>query len=186
MKRLLTGFSLVAIGLFLLSASPKKEVKATQTEINWVTIEEAVKLNQKEPRKWVVDCYTSWCGWCKRMDKETFTDPLIVKEINKNFYAIKFDAESKKDITIGSKTYKFVPQGSRGHHELAALLMGGKMTYPTSVFMDENMKVIQPLAGYLSKEQMLPILMFFSSNTYKSTEWNDYLKEFDSPYSELK
>ena len=56
-----------------------------QQKINWLDFETAQEMNKKEPKKFIVDVYTSWCGWCKRMDASTFHHPVIVDYINENY-----------------------------------------------------------------------------------------------------
>jgi thioredoxin-related protein len=116
--------------------------------IEWLTWEQAVAKMEKEPRLIMVDVYTDWCGWCKRMDATTMEDPSIIQLIKEKYYAVKMDAESKKDITFKGRTYKFIAQGHRGYHELPAELLSGKMSYPTLVFLDKEYAIIQPLPGY--------------------------------------
>ena len=60
----------------LVSARGKK------SGINWISLEEAQRLNEKEPRKIIIDLYTSWCGWCKKMDASTFAHPVVAKYVN--------------------------------------------------------------------------------------------------------
>jgi thioredoxin-related protein len=146
-------------------------------KINWVTIEEADKLRRTEPRKILIDVYTDWCGWCKKMDATTFSDPKVVAYISANYYAVKLDAEQKEPITVGGKTYVFVPNGRRGYHEIAHELLQGKMSYPTTVFLDEHMNMIQPVAGYLDAETITPILEYLALNAYKETPWEEWLKK---------
>ena len=83
-------------------------ILSEENEIEWITIEEAMELHSKNPKYWIIDIYTDWCGWCKRMDATTFKDPYVTEEINKNYYAVKFNAEAKRDIVVGDKTYKKV------------------------------------------------------------------------------
>jgi thioredoxin-related protein len=149
-------------------------------EVNWITIEEAYELNQTQPKKILVDIYTDWCGWCKRMDKTTYANPAIVKYINENFYAVKLDAEQKEDITILDNTFKFVGEGRKGYHELAAALLQGKMSYPTTVFLDESFNMIQPIAGYLDAKGIEPILWYFGSDAFKTEEWTAFNQGFKS------
>ena len=68
--------------------------------------EEAQAKNKSEPKKIIVDVYTQWCGWCKKMDKTTWEEPGISTYVNKNFYAVKFDAETKSDINFNNKFEK--------------------------------------------------------------------------------
>jgi uncharacterized protein YyaL (SSP411 family) len=57
--------------------------------VKWYTIQEAEKLNKQNPRPIFVDTYTDWCGWCKKMDKETFTNSVITEILNNKFYPVK-------------------------------------------------------------------------------------------------
>ena len=144
-------------------------------QVKWHTIAEAQQLAKKSPRKIYIDMYTDWCGWCKVMDQKTFTDAKIIQRLNSDFYAVKFDAEGKDDVVFKDRTFKFVAQGSRGYHELAATLMNGQLSYPTSVFLDENLNLITPLPGYLTPEHMDPVLEFIGKDHYKTTPWETFL-----------
>ncbi|MDZ7605980.1 MAG: DUF255 domain-containing protein [Cyclobacteriaceae bacterium] len=146
-------------------------------QVKWYTIEQVQELVKKEPRKIYIDMYTDWCGWCKVMDSKTFTDPKIAKQLNTEFYAVKFDAEGKDPVKFKNQEFKFVPQGSRGYHELAAALMQGKLSYPTSVFLDENLDLISPLPGYYPPEKLDPILQFIGGNHYKTTNYEQFLSK---------
>ena len=147
-------------------------------KINWLTLEEADKLRQKQPRKILIDVYTDWCGWCKRMDATTFRDPKLISYINENYYAVKLDAEQKEPITVGGKTYEFDPSvGRRGVHKIAQELLQDKMSYPTIVFLDERMNMIQPLPGYRGADDMLPILEYLATEAYKNTPWEEWLQK---------
>jgi thioredoxin-related protein len=143
--------------------------------VKWYSIEEVQELVKSEPRKIYIDMYTDWCGWCKVMDKKTFTNESVAEQLNTNFYAVKFDAEGKDNVSFKEQTFKFIAQGSRGYHELAAALMQGKMSYPTSVFLDENLNVISPLPGYYPPEKLDPILEFIGEDHYKTTNYEQFL-----------
>lgn len=152
---------------------------SAQDGIDWLTWEEAVEKSKTEKRKIFVDVYTDWCGWCKKMEASTFSDPVVVNYINKNFYAVKFNAEQKETIEFNGKEYKFVKSGRRGYHELAAWMTNGKLGYPTVVFINEDQKVIQPIPGYLPAEKFEPIMTYFGGNHYKKTPWDIYHKKYN-------
>ena len=175
---------LVLLSVILISAIQlswkSANLSSEKDEINWISIEEADKLRQTEPRKILIDVYTDWCGWCKRMDATTFSDPQLVKYVNENYYAVKLDAEQKEPITVGGKTYEFVPNGRRGYNEIANELLQGKMSYPTIVFLDESMNMIQPMPGYRDAETLQPILEYLAVNAYKQTPWEEWLKQHEA------
>jgi thioredoxin-related protein len=162
--------------LFLLSSS----FKPAEPQIKWLTFEEAVVLMEKEPKKVFIDVYTDWCGWCKKMDASTFLDAEVIEEMNNNFYAVKLDAEQKEDILFNGHTFKFVDQGRRGYHELAAALLNGKLSYPSFVLMNEQMQIITPLPGYKSAQDLIPILTFIGEDHYLKQDWENYLKDYQS------
>src|SRR5690606_32916961 len=98
--------------------------------INWYSFEEAVSLTEKNPKMVIVDVYTDWCGWCKKMDKETFTDSRVISYINENFYAVKINAENNKK--------KFDFRGQEYSEQTMAQAMRVS-SFPNFVIMDAAM-----------------------------------------------
>ena len=147
-----------------------------QEKIQWMSIEKAYELSltEENPKKIFIDVYTDWCGWCKRMDKATFQNPEVAAYMNEHYYNVKFNAEQKEDISILDNTFKFIAQGKRGYHELAAALLNGKMSYPTVIFMNHKFEMLSPVPGYQEPPQFMKVANFFGSNAYKDTAWKDY------------
>ena len=152
--------------------------KAQGTKVKWYSFEEAVELNKKEQRKIFIDVYTDWCGWCKKMDVTTFTNPEIAKILNEQYYAVKFDAEQKEEIIFKGQTFKFVANGRRGYHELAAALLNNKLSFPSVAYLNENNQVITAVPGYYEADKLEPVLMFFAEDAFKSQSFEEYSKSF--------
>ena len=146
--------------------------KGKKDQINWISIEEADKLNRKQPRKIVIDIYTDWCGWCKKMDKTTFADEKVAKYVNKHFYAVKLNAETKDDIVLNGKTYKFNPK--YGVNQLAAELLQGKMGYPSTVYLDEKFNMLAPVMGYYDVNKFISLLHFYGNDHYKKMTYEQF------------
>lgn len=148
----MTRFVFFLVFLFAGSAyagnGPGKEADG----INWLSIEEAQTLGKKEPKKVFVDVYTNWCGFCKKMDANTFSNPTVVKYVNENFYAVKLNAESRKMVSFNGTVLS--------EAELArAFRVSG---YPTIVFIDETFRYIQPVPGYREASEFHKILLQFN------------------------
>ncbi len=143
-----------------------------QTKINWMTIEEAYAKQKITPKKILIDVYTGWCGWCKVMDRETFTNAEVIKYVNQNYYAVKLDAESTKDIKIGPKVYKY--DAANRSNEAAIALLQGKMSYPSIVYLDEGFNMIQPLPGYMNAKDFHQIITYFGGNYHKKEQFENY------------
>jgi len=172
-------FSIIT-SLAQLSVAQDKE----KTKVNWYSFEEAIAMQVNEPKKIFVDVYTDWCGWCKVMDKNTFSHDRVAEYLNNNYYPVKLDAEQKEDITIGNKTYKFVPQGNRGYHELAAVLVNGKLSYPTVVFLNEKLTVVGYQPGYRKPKQMDEMIRYYGENAYLDKSYEEFIAEYTSPIKE--
>ena len=143
-----------------------------QTKINWLTIEEAYAKQKITPKKVLIDVYTSWCGWCKVMDKETFTNAEVINYVNQNYYAVKLDAESKKSIKLGTSVYKFDEENRS--NEVAIALLQGKMSYPSIVYLDESFNMIQPVPGYMNAKDFHQIITYFGGNFHKKEQFENY------------
>lgn len=187
LKHIFVAFVLILSTPLFAQESDSVEMDSTAItldKINWMTLEEALEANENEPRMMFFDMYTDWCGWCKRMDATTFKDSLIIDYLNDNYYAIKFDAEQKEDVEVKGRTYKFVPSGRRGYHELAAELMSGKLSYPTYVFLNSDLTIFTQVPGYKPEKDLLPILEFcVNYDTEEPTDWQTFIENYDSPYA---
>jgi thioredoxin-related protein len=144
-----------------------------------MTWEEAVRraASDPQPKKLFIDVYTDWCGWCKKMDADTFQNPEVASYMQDNFYMVKLDAEQTEPIEYGGKTYTFVPSGRRGYHQLAAALLQGQLSYPTVVFLDEDLRMLSPVPGYQKPDAFLKIAKYFGEDIYKQKDWQAYSGE---------
>ncbi|RCS26451.1 DUF255 domain-containing protein [Polaribacter sp. WD7] len=166
--------------LFLFAIFLFSNTITAQDKVQWISFEEAIALNQKTPKPILVDIYTDWCGYCKKMDLNTYANKIISNYINTNFYAVKLNGEEKKDIVFRDHTFKFEKQGRRGYHQLSASLMNGKLSYPTTVFLSEDEELLDRIPGYLDAQIMEKVLVFFSEELYKTQKWEDFDKNFKS------
>lgn len=149
-----------------------------QHGINWMTMQQALDANKKKPKKIIVDVYTDWCGWCKKMDKDTYDNPEIIKYINENYYAVKFNAENNGEVKFKDRVYKMPNTGGRATHEFTAVIMQGGGGYPTTCFFDNDLSILQSVSGYLDAKTMNMVLKYFGGNHHKTTEWSKYSATF--------
>lgn len=162
----------------------KKETKETVKKINWLSFEEMMVLNEKNPKKIFIDFYTAWCGWCKVMDRNTFEDSIVAELMEKEFYCVKFDAERRDTLTFLGKPWVFVPGGRNGYHQLAYYFMQGQLSYPTFCVLNSKYELITPLKGYIPVPQFEPIISFLGKDFWKPELQKDieaYKLTYQSP-----
>ena len=129
-----------------------------QESIKWMRFEEAIAANAKSPKMILVDVYTDWCGWCKKMDKDTFTDPRVVAHFKKNFYAVKLNAEdTKRSFPFMGKTFT--------EAEMAASMRVN--SYPNFVVIEPGLQNIAQLPGYREPEAFLAGLADLIEKAFK-------------------
>lgn len=158
----------------IICCSFKIAAPTADTHISWMTWEQAQAAQKKKPKKIFVDVYTDWCGWCKRMDATTFENPAIAKYMSEHFYCVKFNAETKETITFKGEAYKTDGRYS----SLATFLLQNKMSFPTTLYLDETLNLLTTVPGYMAPKDAEPVLNYFGTNSFKTTSWEEYQKSF--------
>ncbi len=167
------AFSLIVLAAFagIVSFSPKKKEK-----VQWLNVAELKDAYAKNPKPILVDVYTSWCGWCKVMDRETYAKDNVAAYINEHYYAVKLDAESKESLEWNGKNYEYNKEYKS--NDLAIYLLYGQMSFPTTVFLSAIDAQPAPLAGYLKPNELEAPLKFFGDGAYKTKNYPDFMKGF--------
>lgn len=130
-------------------------MEVTESGLAWYSIDDLDKMKNISDKKVMIDMYTSWCGWCKVMDKKTFTDPEVVKYMNDNIVAVKFNAERRDPVAFQGESYEWIPTGRKGVNKLAMKMMSGRLGYPTMVYLDGSLNQIKSSPGYKKPNELL-------------------------------
>lgn len=130
-------------------------------EIRWMSLDEALAKQKKAPKPIFMEVYTDWYAPCKMLDKDTFQDPEVIEFINRNYYAVKFNAEGNSQITFKGNTFNnpgYDPnrKGRNSAHELTNYLR--VQGYPSMYILDKNGEIQEQITGYKTHEELLRIL----------------------------
>src|SRR4030067_2545198 len=142
--------------------------QSSKGEVSWLSYDKGLELAKKQNKHLIVDFYTTWCGWCKRMDKDTYTNSEVKKLLTNNYVAVKLNAESSKNLSINGKntTERQVAQDFK---------VSG---FPTTCFLKPDGERIACLPGYAGPEQFTNILSYIKDKAYeKEMRLEDYIKE---------
>ncbi len=152
-------------------------------QVEWMSMNEALEAQKKEPRKILLKAYTPWCTNCKWMDDNAFAKAKLAQFINENYYPVKFDAEGTEIINYKGVTYSnpMKKRDERSQHEFAGLLR--IFEYPTLVFFDEKGRIINPVPGKMGPKKLEIYITMLSGDIYKSINtgkrWADYQANFE-------
>lgn len=156
-------------------------------QVKWKTIEQASTVDVKSNSKmFFVDFSTSWCGWCKKMDKETFSDPVVAAILNKYYIPVHFDAEGTSTFTWnGTKYTNTQAAGQRAQtHPFTRAILGQKIGYPSFAVFNKSRELVQILQGYQSAYDFSMVLWYLcsgDSNRYTFDEYRAIFQEEIKP-----
>lgn len=150
--------------LLILAGLLSSAVYAQSTSFN-----DALKTAKEQDKRVIVDVYTDWCGWCKKMDSEVYSKSDIKEIVEDNFVFVKLNAESNNKVKYNGKEIS--------EADLAVQFQA--TGYPTTVFLEPNGKVIEYkynkdnmsfLPGYFRASVYKKILQFIADGKYKDTD----------------
>lgn len=133
-----------------------------EAQINWMNMNQALEAQKKNKKPIFLDAYTNWCGPCKMLDKQTFSNETFAAYINKNYNPVKFNAEGNEEIQFNGKLYKNPRyqesrKNSRNSVHDFTLAIGVK-AYPTMIVIDQKGKITQNIMGVRSAEDLMNLL----------------------------
>jgi thioredoxin-related protein len=182
-KYFIIGIAIVAaLGTFAaLRPSASAVITDTPVAIKWYTLEEAQKLSDANPRKIFIDFTTSWCGWCKTMDANTFHNPTIAKYMSEHYYCVKFDAETHDTVVFnGQKFWNRGGANQRSANDFAITALQGRLSYPSFSFISKDRLNFTIMQGYMPPEKFEPYLHYYAEEKEKTMSYDDFLKTFKS------
>lgn len=163
---LLTVVALTAAGLVALFPNAKEPGQASRSreKIQWHECNEGISLARQKNKKILIDVYTDWCSWCKKMDKEVYTDEEVRKAIASSFVAVKLNAESSKAVTFnGDQT-----------DEATFARAIGVTGYPTTVFLEPTAQPITTISGYMQPKDFASALRYIGGDHYKRGSFDQF------------
>ncbi|HSN08340.1 MAG TPA: DUF255 domain-containing protein [Hanamia sp.] len=157
------------------------KVKPTEKEkINWLTMDEVNAKMKTDPKPVLIDIYTTWCYWCKVMEKKTYSNSKVVSYINQHFYAVKLNAETKEPVIWNNKNYNY--NEANKVNDFALYATQGQLSFPNTVIFPEIQETPAAIPGFMKPKEIEVILKYFGEGYYKRQNFNEYSANFKAKW----
>jgi thioredoxin-related protein len=146
------------------SAKSSAAKSAADSVVQWRDLGAALDEAKASNKIIVADVYTDWCGWCRRMDADTYAKGNVQEYLNRSFVPVRLNAEANTRVHYAGGDYSY-----------AQVALGfGITSYPTTLFLAPDGKHLANAPGYLKAEDFLTILRYFGDGHYKSQTFQQY------------
>lgn len=161
MRRAIRAWFLLS---FMLVAAPPGHA---QDRLAWRDWDAGLREAKQSGRPVLVDVYTDWCGWCRRMDRDVYARPEVRAYLNSNFVVIRLDAEASDPARYEGKTFTLRSLANRF----------GVTGYPTTVFLRSSGEKLVSVPGYVDAGKFLLLLRYIGGGFMdRGVAWQDFVK----------
>ncbi|MDR6487356.1 thiol-disulfide isomerase/thioredoxin [Chryseobacterium vietnamense] len=144
MKKIISGIS-----IFCAIAISAQEAIQFQE----LPFKDIIAKAKKEKKLVFIDAYASWCGPCKMMEKNVFTQKAVSDYYNTNFINARFDMEKGEGRDIASKF--------------------GVRSYPTYLFLNGEGELVSRNTGYMEESLFVAMAQDINSPGNKKGSLKD-------------
>lgn len=164
------------ITVFACAQQKEKDV----APLHWMSLAEAESAMQLENRPILIDLYTNWCSWCRVMDKKTYSNKNVIDYLQKKFYVVRINAETKETLIWQGKQYAYSPENKI--NTIAIYLSGGNLVFPTTVIIPDKKEEPQAIAGYFEPKDFEVIVKYFGEKKYPDESFDAFQKKLKTAW----
>lgn len=164
-SKIAAGILLLTLSISITGFAQSSDNEAKdKIPFNWKSMEEARELAKQTDKKVLIYANAVWCTYCKKQEKEVFSQKSVQELTNEHFYSVWVDIESEK---------KMMFRGTEISQRDFARAMRVTGT-PTFIFLDSEGEIIAGQPGFIPEDLFLQILNFVGTDAYLDQTFSEF------------
>ncbi|HOY31202.1 MAG TPA: DUF255 domain-containing protein [Bacteroidales bacterium] len=150
----------------------------TNDTVTWMkSFKEVAEKNKTTKKKILLFVNNTWCNGGKTMYRSTINNSTVTQYIREHFHTVYMDAQTMDTIAYQNQLFVNTSE-NKAFHPFFHQLIGERISLPSLLFFDEDLKYISYTSQYLTPEALYPILLYFVENQHKDKTWEVFIKEY--------
>lgn len=137
---------------------------------DWRPLGEAITAARADSALVLLHAYATWCGWCRRLDNDTYTDDAVQAYLDEHFEVSRLDIESPDPVDFFGSTVTMRELGQT--FEVSGT--------PTTVFLDADGTFITKAPSYWPPDKFLLVLRYVREGFYAMMPFTDYVEMIEA------
>lgn len=159
--------STLSAALFALTLLARPVAAAETAPVKWQGWDPGLRTAVKTQRPILVDVYTDWCGWCRRMDRDVYAQADVRDYLARRFVTVKLNAEAGDEASYEGKMY--TSRTLAGRFRVTG--------YPTTIFLRANGEHLVNVPGYVPADRFLLLLRYIGEGAMdQGQSFDDFIK----------
>lgn len=154
-------------------SAPKGEAPRIGEKLEWLAFDAATARAKDQKKHIIVDIYTTWCGWCRVMEQQTYGDPEVAAYLRDNFVLAKVNGESSAKLRWRGKELT--------ERQFARAV--GVTGYPATYFLKPDAELLGGMGGFLRPPEFMIYARYVSTRWYEKGKINAYMDSLRSAAS---